>query len=253
MLSAKRRSDGQTVNAYFESKKNGPFFCLQCNEEVILKIGKSKINHFAHANSLACRYAEGESDVHRRCKLEIYKALLRQPAVFDVDLELPFGTVRPDVSAKIKGVPVAIEIQISSLSIETIMFRTIEYFRKGIYVLWLLPWTPELDRDRYAPSKWEKWIHACYFGRVYYWKENLTVFEYQFEPSLKIIPRTVLHSKNGKKTTVGGYVLKSKRFRRPIRKSELNLIRDFAPRQRYWWHGGGIKVPDAKLFMPPKI
>lgn len=42
-------------------------------------------------------------------------------------MELPLVTVRPDVSATIKGTPVAIEVQISALSIETIMKRTIDY------------------------------------------------------------------------------------------------------------------------------
>lgn len=84
-------------------------------------------------------------------------------------LELPLEEVRPDVSATIKGVPVAIEVQISSLSVETIMRRTIDYHRRGIYVLWLLQWTPALDRPRYAPKIWEKWVHAAYYGRVYYW------------------------------------------------------------------------------------
>jgi hypothetical protein len=32
------------------------------------------------------------------------------------------------------------------------MSRTIEYYRKGIYVLWLLQWTPKLDGKRYAPA-----------------------------------------------------------------------------------------------------
>jgi type I site-specific restriction-modification system R (restriction) subunit len=39
-------------------------------------------------------------------------------------LERPLGTNRPDVSAHINGVPVAIEVQISSLSLETIAYRT---------------------------------------------------------------------------------------------------------------------------------
>jgi competence protein CoiA len=57
-------------------------------------------------------------------------------------LERSFVWGRPDVFAEIKGVPVAIEVQISSLSVDTIMRRTIEYGRSGIYVLWLLLWTP---------------------------------------------------------------------------------------------------------------
>ena len=166
MLSARRKSDGQTVNAYFESKLNGPFVCLQCNEEVILKTGRNRVNHFAHANPLACKFASGESDEHRRCKIEIYEALLKQPNVRSAALERPLGENRPDVSAIINGIPVAIEVQLSSLSIDTIMRRTIDYFRKGIHVLWLLQWTPNLDDNRYAPRPWENWIHACYFGRV---------------------------------------------------------------------------------------
>jgi len=53
------------------------------------------------------------------------------------------------------------------------MERTIQYAQKGIYVLWLLLWTPKLNAQRYSPKLWEKWIHAAYYGRVYYWIEGL--------------------------------------------------------------------------------
>lgn len=58
MLSAIRKSDGQTVNAYFESKANAPFYCLVCGDEVALKTGRNRVNHFAHVNPLTCRYTE---------------------------------------------------------------------------------------------------------------------------------------------------------------------------------------------------
>jgi hypothetical protein len=86
MLSAKRKSDGQTVTAYFESKANGPFICLQCHEEVILKCGRNRVNHFAHANPIACKFTEGESDLHRKCKMEIFEALRKMPGVRDAAL-----------------------------------------------------------------------------------------------------------------------------------------------------------------------
>ena len=107
------------MTAYMESKANAPFLCLECNEEVILKTGRSRVNHFAHANPIACKFSEGESEAHRRCKLEIYLALQKQAGVSSIALERPFGNVRPDVSAVIRGVPVAIEVQISSLSQDT--------------------------------------------------------------------------------------------------------------------------------------
>jgi competence protein CoiA len=249
MLSARRKSDGHTVTAYVESKRNAPFFCLECGEEVVLKSGRHNVNHFAHANPIACKFGEGESDAHRKCKMEIYEALLRQPGVHDAALERPLGTVRPDVSAYFNGVPVAIEVQISSLSVETIMRRTIDYQQRGIYVLWLLQWTTALDGERYTPKLWEKWVHAAYFGRVYYWKEGLSVFSYTFEPSLKTVPKTAWYSKDGTKMTGGGYSRRSKRFRRAVRCETLDLMADFVPRERFWWEGNGVTVPDAKLFM----
>ncbi len=249
MLSARRKSDGQIVSAYFSSKSQGPFSCIDCGDELILKTGHKRLNHFAHANPVACKFAAGESDLHRRCKLEIYKALKTEPNARDVMLEHPIGNVRADVYATINSARVAIEVQISSLSAETIMQRTIEYGREGIYVLWLLQWTPKLDVPRYAPRQWEKWLHAAYFGRVYYWIEGLKIATYKFEPYHQIVPRKTWYSERGKKMTGGGFVRQSRRYRTPERGRTLNLLRDFVPRERFWWEGGGIKVPDAKLFV----
>lgn len=249
MLSARRKSDGRIVTAYLESKANGPFACLQCTDPVILKTGRGRVNHFAHSNPIACKFAEGESDRHRRCKLEIYEALQRTPGVRDPALEHALGEVRPDVSATINGVPVAIEVQISSLSVDSITRRTIEYARKGIYVLWLLQWTPKLDAPRYTPRLWEKWIHAAYFGRAFYWIEGLTVVSYSFQSHFTTVPKSSWYSEKGKKMSAGGYSRRSKRYRTAVRGQIFNLATDFVPKERYWWEGNGLKVPDAKLFM----
>lgn len=249
MLQARRKSDHQIVTAYLESKANGPFLCVDCGEVVTLKTGARNASHFAHANPLSCRFGVNESDEHRRCKIEIFEALKLHPDVQNAVLERPLGTVRPDVSAYINGVPVAIEVQISFLSLETITQRTIEYFRKGIHVLWLLPWKPELENQRYTPKIWEKWIHAAYFGNVYYWLHGLSVVPYRFEASLTRVPKSTWYAKGGKKMRGGGYSRHAKRYRTPSRGEALHLVADFGPQQRYWWEGNGLKVPDAKLFM----
>jgi competence protein CoiA len=248
MLSAKRKSDGQTVNAYSASRNEGPFACLVCSEAVVLRAGRSRINHFAHENPIACKFASGETDEHRRCKQAIYEALKRSSQVEDAELERALGEVRPDVFARIRGVSVAIEVQISSLSLETITSRTIEYARKGIYVLWLLPWTSELDRPRYAPSNWERWIHATYFGRVYYWIEDLKVVPYRFESDFVSVPRRSWYGPGGSRQVGGGYSRASTRYRRPARGKQLDLVADFAPCTRYWKDAGGLRLPDARLF-----
>lgn len=130
---------------------NGPFACLVCGDPVALKTGRNRVNHFAHINPVACQFAEGESEEHRRCKRAIYEALKAHPEAENVALEVALGEVRPDISATIRGVPVAIEVQLSNLPLDTILCRTIEYFRKGIYVLWLLQWTPKLDGQQFTP------------------------------------------------------------------------------------------------------
>ena len=249
MLCAKRKLTGEIVTAYFANKSQAPFSCPECGDPVILKSGKSRVNYFAHEIPLACRYAENESDGHRRCKMEIFLALQKEPHVRNVALERPLGTNRPDVSAEINGVPVAIEVQISSLSPETVAYRTMEYARKGIYVLWLLQWTPKLDAKRYIPRLWEKWIHAAYFGRVYYWTEGLSIVSYHFDPHLKSVPQKTWYSPKGKKITAGGYSRRSKRYRTAIRGRTFNLAIDFGPRNRDWWEGENITIPAAKLYV----
>jgi len=248
MLCATRKSDGQSVIANQEYKSNAPFVCPECCEVVILRRGTVKLPHFAHKPPIVCSYGAGETEDHRRCKMEIYNALSRQPGVTKLALERSLKTVRPDVSAYINGVPVAIEVQISTLSQETIIHRTKEYASKGIYVLWLAQWTPYLDGERYSPRLWEKWVHAAYFGRVYYWVKGLEVLPYRFEPHLRHVPETSFYER-GREISAGGYTRKSKRWRSPVRDETLNLAKDFLPKQREFWKGGDLVIPFAKLYI----
>jgi competence protein CoiA len=81
MLIATRKSNGQTAIAFSEPKANAPFVCPECGDEVVLRRGSVRVGHFAHKIPDACHYGAGETEAHRRCKLEIYEALLRQPGV----------------------------------------------------------------------------------------------------------------------------------------------------------------------------
>jgi competence protein CoiA len=175
--------------------------------------------------------------------MEIYEALVREPGVTNVALERRMGTNRPDVSASINGVPVAIEVQLSALSLETIIYRTMEYARKGVYVLWLSQWTPALREARYSPRLWEKWVHAAYFGQVYYWLGGLKVARYRFHPFLKRTgaPRT------GNPAT--DFRFHSRRYRTPKRDGVFNFAQKFVPKGREAWESKRIKIPEAKLFM----
>jgi len=249
MLSAKRTSDGEAVLAYFERSSNGPFACLECGDEVRLRTGKRRVSHFFHAYPRLCQNGVNESETHRTCKREIFEALQSHPDVSQVSMERAFEGFRADIYAVIRGTPVAIEVQISTLSPETILRRTIQYCRKGIAVLWLLPWSAKLDAERYTPRLWEKWLHAAYFGRVYYHLRDLSIASYRFDPILTPVPATTWRSPLGRLKRAGGYSRKSKRFRKAVRSGRFHLIEDFFPKMRTWWEGGEVKVPDALLWM----
>src|SRR5436853_7150402 len=120
MLCAIRNTHPTTVLADRETKSNGPFFCPECEKEVVLRKGIIRTSHFAHRFSGLCKHGAGETDSHRRCKQAIYQALLRSSHVTKVALERSLKTLRPDLSAYIHGIPVAIEVQLSCLSLETI-------------------------------------------------------------------------------------------------------------------------------------
>ncbi len=249
MLSARRKADAQIVVANSETSSNAPFLCLECNAEVVLRKGSVRVNYFAHRSRASCAFARGESDSHRQCKFEIFQALRRERGVTDVSLERSFGTNRADVFAKINGTPVAIEVQVSVLSIKTIIRRTEEYARKGIFVLWLAQWTPYLDGVRYSPRLWEKWVHAAYFGRVYYWLKGVEVLEYRFEPHLQHVPEFTFGPAKGKLAKAGGYSQHSKRYRNPVRGRVFNLATQFVGKPRNAWQSRTLRVPPAKLFI----
>lgn len=142
------------LTAYLEAKSNGPFVCPLGNDEVLLKTPRYRITHFAHANPIGCKSAIAESDDHRRCKIAIYEALQREPRAGNVTLKRSFEVVRPNVSADINDVPVAID-QLPFLGNNSGSDNRI-CAHKAISVIWLLQWRPELDSKRYASRIWEK-------------------------------------------------------------------------------------------------
>jgi|SRR5947209_266739 len=109
---------GEEVLAEEVELADGPFYCPACRGQLVLKKGRKVVAHVAHRANAECKYAnEGESEEHRLAKREIRDALQRVPGVTDVRLERYLREVRPDVSFVLNGELVAIEIQLSQLSL----------------------------------------------------------------------------------------------------------------------------------------
>jgi competence protein CoiA len=237
MLTATRQADGLKLAAWEADKTQKPFVCHCCGQTVTLRRGGIRAPHFAHQPPVTCEYGTGESEEHRRCKISIYENLRAHPRVTKCEIERNLGTVRPDISAYLDTVPFAIEVQLSSLSLDKISYRTAEYARLGIYVLWLPLYTEELSGQLYQPRPWERWLHAAYFGRVYYWLGGLHVAPVHFRDFYTSVRgRTRDYRKLSQKKV-------------PLDGQAASLTEDFRPVQREAWANDYISIPRSKLLI----
>jgi competence protein CoiA len=207
------QNQGGDVLASQVTKEDGPFTCPMCNKGVLVKKGRVKIHHFAHIPPSSCAYGIGESETHRQAKLDIYEALLRHPEVTNLKLEHPLGDVRPDISFSLRNTPVAVEVQVSTLDLDTIDRRTKSYANKGISLLWVSPYQGTLQAGKqYSPTLWEKYLHALYFGRLYYWLEGETLLPVRFDDFKIHVQETSWYDSDGNACYAGGYDRYSKRY-----------------------------------------
>jgi competence protein CoiA len=243
---------GQVI-AWEVDKDDGPFVCPECGKTVILKKGIVRTHHFAHIPPTDCQYGNGESDAHRQAKAAIYTSLSTNPLITRLQLERPLGEVRPDISFYFGKTPIAIEVQISTLSMEVILRRTAAYTQKSIYLLWTPPYSPSIMQDkRYAPRQWEKFLHALYFGKILYWKEDEILLPVTLDRFMIEVPVNYWYEEGGVLRQEGGYSYPSKRYKTPraltpIRITELSAI------TRSPWASSSIQVPAARLWSTPRI
>lgn len=248
MLCAIRKIDSVKVFARRSTKLESPFFCPECEREVSLRKGNIKAHHFAHKPPSTCEHGKGESDAHRKCKEEIYNLLLASEYVTDVDIERNFGTVISDVYCKVNNVPVAIEIQKSNLTVNKIIERTVRYKELGIHVLWLALFNDKLAGDKYKPKAWEKWCHAAYYGRVYYWVGGLTIAPVHFGEYKTYVEVSSWYESGGHECSAGGYYKTLKSAKSPRLGKHVELDIDFGPRKKRTWSGGTVYVPDCLIY-----
>lgn len=175
--------------AWKTGKDNSPFFCPECNREVVLKKGKIREHHFAHIPPVNCIYGQGESDKHFKIKREIYEALSSHPNCSKCEVERTLKGVRPDVSLYIGKIPVAIEIQKSTIDINEIVKRTKKYTDLKIHLIWIIPddtfSNSKLGKDNQLicrPKEWQKFLHTMYYGRVYIWQKEALVKPVHLNP-----------------------------------------------------------------------
>lgn len=250
MLTAKHNLASTHVFARDVQKSDVPFICPSCGKEVILHKGNIKIHHFQHKPPVTCSRGEGESQLHYMIKLAIYDSLKLETNVTDVEVEKDFGIATADVFARIDGIPVAIEVQRSKLSVQSITSRTANYNRLNIAVLWVaLPFS-ELATKKYSPSAWEKWVHAANYGRVYYWQSGQILRAVHFGEHKLHVQSSSWFESGGEERSSGGYYRRSKRYRTPAFGRDVEISKRFQLKYRSAPYAQGtIVVPSCRLYL----
>jgi len=251
MLTALREADRRKVLAREEHRAHGPFLCAACGAEMQIVKGELRVHHFRHrAESRACAVSRGESPQHLAAKEAVWLALRDSDRVSSAELEYPVGDTNvADVFARIDGFPVAIELQRSAITVEEMTARTLRYHDQGVFVLWLALLDEAHCFSRYAPAAWERWAHAAYGGRVYYWVERDVIQPIHYGPFRERVAERRWVSRDRVEEVAPAYVRTSKSGRTPEHGPRLSIAQDFTPRRRPAFEGGSVRVPRCSLFV----
>jgi len=244
--------------AWLTEKDDGPFVCPECLSEVIIKKGWVKEHHFAHIPPYTCQYGSGESQTHYKAKRELYNHLNNHPSCDKCEVERSLKGVRPDVSLYINKIPVAIEIQRSSIDIDQIIKKAKIYTNLGIYLIYLFPQKePKLTfhsgEKRWVcrPNQWEKFLHSLTFGRAYYWEGGLNISPVHFGEFHTWVEEKEWPDSYGDIQCGGGYWKPTKTMKIPMQfpHSPLNFVEDFKTTIRKPYSVENWDIPSCKLWL----
>src|SRR5579875_380392 len=199
-------------------KDDGPFLCLECSAPLQLKEGIC-------ATLASSSQVRGLQQERRGLRL-----------------------VYPDISFWLRGKGwIAVEAQVTDISVDTIQRRVQTYTERGIALLWVLPWNEALvDGDRYRPTRWERYLHALYRGKLFYWSP-----EQRLQPvSLKDMTTTgdpFVWYQDKEKWLAAGQPRKSKIYKRLSLHPQVDVL-DLTSVTYPAWQGGSFFLPKARLW-----
>lgn len=213
-----------------DSEKGMLYRCPDCNSELTLRKGRKVVHNFAHKPPVACSFATGETIAHLESKLAFYDHFKSMGLTATVEQTLSSSNVKSRADIYIattrKGMPAAIEIQHTNISLDEIERRTQNYINLGIAVAWI----PLINLDkhdidvlsspkgwvinRYSPKPFERWIHGFNYGKVWYYEnaENV-IWEGVLSPYKIDVPHSEWYEEGGHLIEVGGYSKYSKRWK----------------------------------------
>jgi len=257
----------EEVEAKYVTKEDGPFYCPDTFEELIVRKCAEKVDHFAYKGRKSPT-ASKESELHKACKAELLALLeakypngkWKAERHFEAKPQKDYAELQADLSGRIgeaDGTPVIIEIQKSSVSLELIKHRTKEYNKRTAYILWIIPLTKELGEENFRPRLFERFLHTMYYGRVYYWHEGdgSILTPVHFDTAYRWIEESTWYDEHGEEQTAGGYDKAFTRTKKPLYGSPVDLLIDFTTKNRNKFDSDNEKLsaPESKIYLDNKM
>jgi len=143
--------------------------------------------------------------------------------------------------------------QACSYTVNKLFKKIVEYEKRKISVLWIIPLTHELTDEPFRPRLFEKYIHSLYFGRVYYWYPNSgTLLQpIHFGPAKRWIEESSWFDPDLKEERVeGGFWLSYRTIKKPNFGAPANIPLDFKPETRKSFQPKNVKkaIPECSIF-----
>lgn len=259
---ANKVRDNQPIHAKVAQKeKDGPFYCPETNEELIVRHCIEKIDHFAYKARLSPIMNKEETELHKSCKQEIREAL--KDAIPEGNWEIErqglnednakgYKKVIPDISGRVGGKGIIIEIQASFLSIQRIIQRTLEYNKRGGYLLWVIPLTEHLGKEEFRPRLFERFLHQMYYGRTYYWVKGngRLLIPTHYDTAERYIEVSNWFESDGGERVEGGYYKPYLRIKKPLYGKMVDIASDFVGEERSTFvpDNEKMEIPACKIF-----
>jgi len=253
---AKRQSDNATISIHIASKEDGELYCPKCYSSVHFRRCTDKVDHFYHIARQSDMEFSRESALHKKCKNILCDILKKAYPNGKWETERKINSINsiPDISGRINGQRLVIEIQKSSITPKTIIERTEKYTSARLTVLWIVPLLNPLGKENFRPRMIERFFHEMYGGKCFYWDDTNPSFIYpvHYSRAFRYIETSEFYDEDGQHQEFGGYNKAYKTIKVPNYGKALSITNNFEieyiDSQRYF--NTETFLPKAYIYKP---
>lgn len=171
------------------ARRGERYSCPACGAGVVYRQGRWIAPHFAHRPAEPCPYrSEPESAAHLAMKAWVYERFSAEQWVERCQLERVIGDFRTDVWLETDVGPVAVECQVSPVTLFELKEKLEAYTAAKVATLYLIHYSVLATLAEGAELRVPAWVlalHALYRGRLYVGEGNGSLVPIHLAPVLR--------------------------------------------------------------------